>query len=211
MAGLDDDHDADLADRGDDRPGVDEAEGDDYSALGLDDDFDDDDDDDEDYPDDAGEDEIDLVVALYREDGTPVVQALELELANDLDGLLDALRRLPGDAGAVGMVSIEQDMFVIARVRGRVVQLMLSDSIAGQDWPIARDVLDYLGLDVPEDEEDSEPVGDLDLFADAGLPEMEMEAICDESDDTLEALEEIAEKIGFGTGLSKIIAALDLD
>ena len=195
------------ADRGDDRPGVDEAEGDDYSALGLDDDFDDD----EDYPDDAGEDEIDLVVALYREDGTPVVQALELELANDLDGLLDALRRLPGDAGAVGMVSIEQDMFVIARVRGRVVQLMLSDSIAGQDWPIARDVLDYLGLDVPEDEEDSEPVGDLDLFADAGLPEMEMEAICDESDDTLEALGEIAEKIGFGTGLSKIIAALDLD
>ena len=211
MAGLDDDYDADLADRGDDRPGVDEAEGDDFSALGLDDDFDDDDDDDEDYPDDAGEDEIDLVVALYREDGTPVVQALELELANDLDGLLDALRRLPGDAGAVGMVSIEQDMFVIARVRGRVVQLMLSDSIAGQDWPIARDVLDYLGLDVPEDEEDSEPVGDLDLFADAGLPEMEMEAICDESDDTLEALEEIAEKIGFGTGLSKIIAALDLD
>lgn len=211
MAGLDDDYDADLADRGDDRPGVDEAEGDDFSALGLEDDFDDDDDDDEDYPDDAGEDEIDLVVALYREDGTPVVQALELELANDLDGLLDALRRLPGDAGAVGMVSIEQDVFVIARVRGRVVQLMLSDSIAGQDWPIARDALDYLSLDVPEDEEDSEPVGDLDLFADAGLPEMEMEAICEESDDTLEALEEIAEKIGFGTGLSKVIAALDLD
>lgn len=211
MAGLDDDYDADLADRGDDRPGVDEAEGDDFSALGLEDDFDDDDDDDEDYPDDAGEDEIDLVVALYREDGTPVVQALELELANDLDGLLDALRRLPGDAGAVGMVSIEQDVFVIARVRGRVVQLMLSDSIAGQDWPIARDALDYLSLDVPEDEEDSEPVGDLDLFADAGLPEMEMEAICEESDDTLEALEEIAEKIGFGTRLSKIIAALDLD
>lgn len=210
MAGLDDDYDADLADRGDDRPGVDEAEGDDFSALGLDDDFDDDDEED-DYPDDAGEDEIDLVVALYREDGTQVVQALELELANDLDSLLDALRRLPGDAGAVGMVSIDQDVFVIARVRGRVVQLMLSDSIAGQDWPIARDVMDYLGLEVPEDDEDSEPVGDLDLFADAGLPELEMEAICEESDDTLEALEEIAEKIGFGSALSKVIAALDLD
>lgn len=206
MAGLDDDYDAELADRGDDRPGVDEAEGDDYSALGLDDDLDDDDD----YPDDAGEDEIDLVVALYREDGTPVVQSLDLDLANDLDGLIDALRRMPGDAGAVGMVSIEQDVFVITRVRGRVVQLMLSDSIAGQDWPIARDAVDYLGLDVPEDEEDSEPVGDLDLFADAGLPEMEMEAICEESDDAVEALEEVAEKIGFGTGLSRIVATLDL-
>ncbi len=209
MAGLDDDYDAELADRGDDRPGVDEAEGDDYAALGLDDDFDDDDDDD--YPDDAGDDEIDLVVALYREDGTAVAQSLDPELANDVDGLIDALRRMPGDAGAVGMVSIEQDVFVITRVRGRVVQLMLSDSIAGQDWPIARDALDYLGEDVPDDDdEDSEPAGDLDLFVDAGLPEMEMEAICEESDDTVEALEEIAEKIGFGPALSKIVAARDL-
>ena len=124
MAGDDEDFDADLADRGDDRPGVDEANDDDFSALGLDDDLDDDDDD---YPDDAGEDEIDLVVALYREDGTPVVQSLELDLANDLDALIEALRRMPGDAGTVGMVSIDQDVFVIVRVRGRVVQLMLSD------------------------------------------------------------------------------------
>lgn len=208
MAALDDDYDAELADRGDDRPGVDEAEGDDFSALGLSDDFDDDDDD---YPEDAVEDEIDLVVALYREDGTPVVQSLDLDLANDLDGLIDALRRMPGDAGAVGMVSIEQDVFVITRVRGRIVQLMLSDSVASQDWPIARDVVDYLGIDVPEDDdEETEPVGDLDLFADAGLPEMEIEAICEESDDAVEALEEVAEKIGFGKALSKIVAALDL-
>ena len=207
MAGDDEDFDADLADRGDDRPGVDEANDDDFSALGLDDDLDDDDDD---YPDDAGEDEIDLVVALYREDGTPVVQSLELDLANDLDALIEALRRMPGDAGTVGMVSIDQDVFVIVRVRGRVVQLMLSDSIAAQDWPIARDAVDYLGVDAPDEEDDSEPVGDLDLFADAGLPEMEMEAICEESDDSLEALEEIGEKLGFGKALSKIVAALDL-
>ena len=66
MAGLDDDHDADLADRGDDRPGVDEAEGDDYSALGLDDDFDDDDDDDMLAPDDVG-----VYVAEHVPDRTP--------------------------------------------------------------------------------------------------------------------------------------------
>jgi hypothetical protein len=39
---------------------------------------------------------------------------------------------------------------------------------------------------------------------------MEMEAICEESDDSLEALEEIGEKLGFGKALSKIVAALDL-
>jgi putative tRNA adenosine deaminase-associated protein len=65
-------------------------------------------------------------------------------------------------------------------------------------------------VDAPDEEDDSEPVGDLDLFADVGLPEMEMEAICEESDDSLEALEEIGEKLGFGKALSKIVAALDL-
>lgn len=206
MAGLDDEYDAELADRGDDRPGVDEAEADDFTALGIGGDFEDDDD----YPDDAVEDEIDLAVALYHEDGTPVVQSVDLDLANDLDGLIDALRRMPGDAGAIGMVSIDQDFFVITRVRGRVVQLLLSDSLASQDWPIARDVMDYLGAELPEEEDENEPVGDFDLFADAGLPEMEMEAICEESDDAVEALEEIAERVGFGKALSKVVAALGL-
>jgi len=151
-----------------------------------DEDFDDDDsdtaDDDDDY-DDATEDEIDFTVALYREDGVPQATDLAPALANDLDSLIAQLRRLPGDAGACGIVSISGEFFVVVRVRGKVVQVLLNDSVAAGDWPIARDVVDFLGLDVPEDDDDSEIVGDLDILADQGVSEFDMEAIAGDYDE----------------------------
>ena len=221
MAGRDEEFDAELADRGDDRPGIDEADENDYSALDLLDpevddanesDDDDDDEDDDDFPEDATEDDIDLVAALYREDGQPAATALDLELANDLDGLIDALRRVPGDAGAVGVVSIDSDFFVIVRVRGPKVELFLSDVSAALDWPIARDAADFLGVDLPDDDDDSEPVGDFDLFADAGLSEMELEAITTDDDaDPLESLEAIVDKLGFAGVYDKVATGFGLE
>lgn len=221
MAGRDEEFDAELADRGDDRPGIDEADENDYSALDLLDpevddanesDDDDTDEDDDDYPEDATEDDIDLVAALYREDGQPAATALDLELANDLDGLIEALRRVPGDAGAVGVVSIDSDFFVIVRVRGPKVELFLSDLSAALDWPIARDAADFLGVDLPDDDDDSEPVGDFDLFADAGLSEMELEAITTDDDaDPLESLEAIVDKLGFAGVYDKVASGFGLE
>lgn len=237
MAGRDDEHeyDAELADHGDDRPGMDEVEANDYSALlgdsddyddddnGDDDDTadddddddddsdDDDDDDDDDYPEDAAEEDIDLVAALYREDGEPAAVALDKELANDLDGLIDVLRAIPGDAGSVGVVSIDSDFFVVVRVRGRKVELVLSDVGAALDWPIARDATDFLGVDLPDDDDDSEPVGDFDLFADAGLSELELEAITsDDEADPVESIEAIVEKLGFAGVYDKVAAGFGL-
>ena len=60
---------------------------------------DDSDDDEDDEPEDASDDEIDFVLAAYREDGQPFVQALAKDLANDLDELIVQLRRLPGTPG----------------------------------------------------------------------------------------------------------------
>lgn len=221
MAGRDEEFDAELADRGDDRPGIDEADENDYSALDLLDpevddanesDDDDTDEDDDYYPEDATEDDIDLVAALYREDGQPAATALDLELANDLDGLIEALRRVPGDAGAVGVVSIDSDFFVIVRVRGPKVELFLSDVSAALDWPIARDAADFLGVDLPDDDDDSEPVGDFDLFADAGLSEMELEAITTDGDaDPLESLEAIVDKLGFAGVYDKVATGFGLE
>jgi len=149
----------------------------------LDEDDDDLEDDDDDDYDDATEDEIDFVVALYREDGEPQAADLPLALANDLDALTAQMRRLPGDAGAYAFVSISGEFFVVVRVRGKVVQVLLNDSAASSDWPIARDVVDFLGLDVPDDEDDSEIVGDLNILADAGVSEFDMEAIAGEYDE----------------------------
>ncbi len=130
-----------------------------------DDDLDDDEDDD---LEDALDEEIDFVIAAYREDGQPYVQALAKDLANDLDELIVQLRRLPGDGGATGFVSLVEELFVIVRVRGQHVQVLLSDAGAATDWPIARDVADFLGEEITDDEDEDEPMGDLAILADLG-------------------------------------------
>jgi putative tRNA adenosine deaminase-associated protein len=163
---------------------------------GLDDDLEDDEDDEVDLE-DAADDEIDFVLAAYREDGQPYVQSLGKDLANDLDELIVQLRRLPGDAGALGLVSLVEEVFVIARVRGQHVQVLLSDGAAASDWPIARDVVDYLGEEpLDDDEDEGEPIGDLGIVADLGLSDFDMGAIIDNLDLTsVEMLIEIADKI----------------
>ena len=161
--------------------------------LADDDDFDDGDDDyysdDDDYDDleDASDDEIDFVVALYADDGERTSAPLDLQLANDLDELIMQLRRLPGDAGAVAMVSIDHQFFVIVRVRGRNVQVFLSDGVEANDWPIARDVADFLGEDIPDVDDDANPMGDFDL-----------QAIADLDEDSDEQLSIVARRINFG-------------
>lgn len=236
MSGRDEEFDAQLAERGDDRPGLDDLEADDFSSLGLSDDPDADEDDeddddleddededdpdsdedaeeeaDDDYPEDALDEEIDLVVALYREDGKSAALALPKELANDFDELIEQLGRVPGDGGALGVVVVDSDFFVLVRVRGRKVEVLLSDSFAANDWPIARDAADYLGVDFPDEEEDSSVVGDVDMFADSGLSEFELEQICSDLDaDPIDLVSEIATKLGLGPAFTRAAASFDL-
>ena len=210
MSRYTDTSDEEYADRGDDRPGLDDLEPA-VELLGDPLDEDDDEEDEDDYPEDATEDEIDLVVALYREDGQPVVLALGMELANDLDELINQLRRIPGDGGAVGLISIASEFFVIVRVRGKHVQVLLSDELAATDWPIAPDVADFLGSELPEDDEDAGPIGDLDILADVGIPDFEIEALCDSDDDSDVLVERIAKKLKFLPQYRKAVqAAFDL-
>lgn len=195
-----------LPNRGDDRPGLDELD----DELEVVDGDDADDDDDDDYPEDATEDDIDLVMALYREDGQPVALALDLGLANDLDAMITQLRRVPGDAGAVGMVSIAEEVFVLVRVRGKRVQVFCSDAAAAEDWPIARDVSDFLDAELPDETEDGYPVGDSDILADVGLPDFELEAMAEDYDeDASTLLERIATKISFGPEFTKAMASFE--
>ena len=189
---------------------IDDYEDDDIDDEDGDDDtFEDDDDSDpadDDY-DDATDDEIDFVVAIYREDGEPQATDLATPLANDLDLLVAQLRRLPGDAGACGLVSISGEFFVIVRVRGRIVQVLLNDSVAAGDWPIARDVIDFLGLDVPADDDDSEIVGDLDILSDQGVSEFDMEAIAgDYDEDSGDLVRQIVDLLKFRSQFEAAVA-----
>jgi len=210
MSSLDD-SEFELPNRGDDRPGLEEL---DDLIVEQDDDDDESDDDDsddsDDYPDDATEDDVDLIVALYREDGSPVALALDYNLANDLEALITQLRRIPGDGGAVALVSIAAEVFIIVRVRGKHVQAFCSDAVAAADWPLARDVVDMLGLEVPEDEDESVPIGDLDILADAGLHDFELEAMAEDYDeDAATLVERIATRIKFGPEFAKALASFE--
>jgi putative tRNA adenosine deaminase-associated protein len=193
-----------LEGRGERAPGEVLVEADDE----VDDDGDGEDDEDDDGPEDAAEDEIDFVLAAYREDGQPYVQELAKDLANDLDELIVQLRRLPGDAGALGFVSLFQDVFVITRVRGPHVQVLLSDGTAANEWPIARDVADFLGEEIPEEEDESEPMGDLGLLAELGLSDFDMSAIIEDLDmGSDEMLVTIAERIKLNPQFQKVAEA----
>lgn len=185
--------DADAEDETASEEDLDDIDSDDETDEDLDDDEDDsgdyDDEDDEfDDLDDASEDEVDLVVALYREDGQAVAVALPKDLANDLDELINQLRRLPADAGAIAFVSIAGEFFVICRVRGRTVQVLLSDGVSANDWPIARDVADYLGVEIPDPDDDSEPMGDLALLADQGVSDFDLETYATDLDEDADAI-----------------------
>lgn len=195
---------------------------DDLESFGLDDedpresassrdlaeaDDDDDPDDELDDLEDAEPDDIDFIIAAYREDGQSMVNALDEELANDLDEFIVQLRRLPGDGGAVGLLSLVGEVAIIVRVRGRHVQVMLSDSAAANDWPIARDIAEFLDEDIPEDDDDdSEPIGDLGILKDLGVPEFDLSAMCDDLDlGSDQLLGEVAEKIKIGPQFRKIV------
>jgi putative tRNA adenosine deaminase-associated protein len=187
----------DLEDSGDDSDDPDDSD-DEVDAVDLEGPDDDD-------LDDAAPDEIDFVLAAYREDGQPMVQALAADLANDLEELIVQLRRLPGDAGAVGFVSLVEEVFVIARVRGQHVQLLLSDGGAATEWPIARDVADMLGEEIPDPEdEEAEPMGDLGILGDLGVSDFDMGTIIDNLDlSSDQMLIEIADKIKIGPQFRK--------
>ncbi|MFT3888631.1 MAG: tRNA adenosine deaminase-associated protein [Arachnia sp.] len=145
----------------------------------------------EDFDDDleeASEDDVDLVVALYREDGKATAVPLDFDLANDLDELIRQLTRLPGDSGADGWVSINGEFFVLCRVRGRAVEVLLSDITAANDWPIARDVVDFLGAELSDEDDEPAPLGDLEMYAASGLRAFELEAIATDYDEDSDVL-----------------------
>jgi len=176
------------------------------------DDLDDDDEEDEDDLEDAADDEIDFVVAAHREDGQLVVQALSKDLANDLEELIVQLRRLPGDAGALGFVSLVEEVFVIVRVRGQHVQVLLNDATAAADWPIARDVADLLDEDIPDTDDEAEPMGDLGIVADLGMSAFDMGALLEDLDlASDQSLFDIADKIKINPQFRRVAEAASRD
>ncbi len=142
---------------------------------------------------------IDFAVAAYREEGEWQVQELVHEVLTDVPTLAAALRRFPGDGGAIGLVAIDEDFFVIVRVVGPSVRILLSDITAAEEWELASSAVDELGLPEPEDEDEQAPAGDLDILGDLGMAAIDMGVLLDDFDlYPDEMLSDVARRLGFG-------------
>jgi len=143
--------------------------------------------------------EVDYALAAFLEHGLWQVQQIASPAFESVESLSHALRQVSGESGAVGMVSVDEDFFVIVRVAGSTTRVLLSDVTAAEQWELAQSVIDFLGLPPPEDDDVEVPAGDLGLLADLGMHAIDMGALLDQVDlypDDM--LSDIARQLGFG-------------
>jgi putative tRNA adenosine deaminase-associated protein len=143
--------------------------------------------------------EVDYALAAFLADGHWQVQEIASPAFESVESLAHALRQVSGESGAVGMVSVDEDFFVLVRVAGSTTRVLLSDVTAAEQWELAQSVIDFLGLPPPEDDDVEVPAGDLGLLADLGVHAIDMGALLDQVDlypDDM--LSDIARRLGFG-------------
>ena len=151
-------------------------------------------------------------VVVFRDDAGGWQSGLLPEaLGDDLDGLVAAVRQQPAAGGAFALVDVADEFFVVVRVQSERVRLLLSDVTAAVAWDLAAQVLEALDLDAPgeDDLEEVWPAGDLGIFADLGLDEMELGAILSDVDAYAdEMLSAVARRLGFGDAYERVVEAV---
>ena len=146
----------------------------------------------------ADESVSDFGIIAWREDGTwSVAQLTDTdELGLIMDQLIERSRQY---GGAIALVSVAEDFFIVAREIGTEMKMMISDATFALENDLAVDLLEMLDLPFPEEDDDAQTGGDVDLLTDLGINEMELEAIAADSEMYPdEAVEAIAKRLGFG-------------
>jgi putative tRNA adenosine deaminase-associated protein len=158
----------------------------------------------------AGQESDTVAVVVYREDGAWQSGVLPERVGGDLDGLIQVLRQQPAENGAIGLVNVADEFFVALRVRADEVRMMLSDVTAAVAWDLARQVVDRLGIEAPADDGLDEvwPAGDVGIFTDLGLDEMELGALLSDLDAYAdEMLVTVAGRLGFADVYDRALEA----
>ena len=149
-------------------------------------------------------------VVVFREEGRWQAGSLPAVLTGDLDGLVAAVRQQTVQGDAFALVDVADEFFVVVRVQQGRVRLLLSDVTAADEWDLAGQVLDALELALPEEEDLDQvwPAGDLGIFADLGLDEMELGAILSDLDAYAdEMLSVVARRLGFADVYDRVVDA----
>lgn len=153
-----------------------------------------------------------FAVAAYREAGEWRCELMPPAVLDDLDTCIAAVRQQPGEGGGLGLIDIEDEFFIAIRPRPTGgVSLLLSDASAALDWDLARQALEQLGEDLPDDDEAEEiwPAGDLHIFDDLGMPSEELRIVVDDLDlyaDEMLAI--VAKRLGFAAAYTRTLDGL---
>ena len=140
-------------------------------------------------------------------------------LAADAGDELPALERALGEPGAdswpppfVVVVDSRLYFVVLRHGPGGMVRALISDATM-LEWVLAAEVVERYGIGVDtegafDDDESGWPGGDLDIFADDGLPREELHRIVTADDLWAdEMVTRIAERLGFAAELAAAVGA----
>jgi putative tRNA adenosine deaminase-associated protein len=147
---------------------------------------------------------VDFGLIAWHEDGR--WDAAQILTIRDIGAVMDSLKAQQTNGGAIALIAIEDEFVIIARSLGGSMQMMISDVTYAIDYEVAADLVEVLDLEFPEEDDESQPGGDLDLLNDLGVSEMELLSILDDielyPDEQLEA---IANRLGFGEQFNQVI------
>ncbi len=147
---------------------------------------------------------VDFGCIAWHEDGR--WDASLLNSTRDIGLIIDALKSQQTNGGAIALIAIEDEFVIIARVLGDQMRMMISDITYALDYEVAAELVEVLDLEFPQEEEESQPGGDIDLLSDLGVGEMELLAILDDTElYPDEQLEAIANRLGFGEQFNQVI------
>ena len=147
---------------------------------------------------------VDFGCIDWHEDGW--WSANSLASTRDIESIIDSLKAQQTNGGAIALIAIEDEFVIIARALGDQMQMMISDVTYALDYEVAAELIEVLDLEFPEEEDESQPGGDLDLLNDLGVSEMELLSILDDTEFYPdEQLEAIANRLGFGEQFNQVI------
>ena len=140
--------------------------------------------------------DVDFAVAAWHEGGT-----WKLEILSDpynLGSIISELRSHQTNGGALALIAIDEEFFILVRVLGTHISLFISDVTCALDYEVANEFLELADLPSPDFDDDPLPGGHMDIISDLGMGHMELEALCDDSElFPDEQLEAIAKRLGF--------------
>lgn len=146
----------------------------------------------------------DIAVAAWHEDGRWTLA--QLDDPHDLEHIIDWLKSQRTNGGAIALLAIDEEFFILIRVLGSHVGMFMSDATCAIDYEVGAKFIELADLPFPEEDDEPLPTGHLDILADLGLNHMEISALCDDAElFPDEQLDAIATRLGFGEEFRQLV------